>query len=388
MKHLLAIIGLALVLSPPALGQTARIQGYIYPGVEMGCWMLDDADTGITYELYGGDPFLHQEGFWALIWGTPHPEWDTYCMQGTPFEVFEGWLIWFWPPETCTITPQDPTPADPVTITMAGNWPDSCIPNDFRVGIEENTIDFNVVVDYPQGTACFDRPTPWSLSATIDPLAPGAYSVKVALDMSDSFNLGLAGPPDFCTFTVETSGPVPEWSFPMNCTIDARQPHDPDGSNPRGWFVIDLYYWMVEPDLDRADFTVTQVGGQNPPPSVAAVLPIPSITEDVIRRVVLSRYIEPGTWTTLTHNESGYSVSVGYLPGDVNGDGTAGPEDILALIDRLNSGYHPHFLHWMCDADRSGMCAPADMLRVIDLFNGANAYDAWLGRTLPSCPSE
>jgi hypothetical protein len=42
---------------------------------------------------------------------------------------------------------------------------------------------------------------------------------------------------------------------------------------------------------------------------------------------------------------------------------------------------------WQCDIDRSGQCAPPDILSLVDLLNGAGMYDVWLGRTLPPCPS-
>ena len=40
-----------------------------------------------------------------------------------------------------------------------------------------------------------------------------------------------------------------------------------------------------------------------------------------------------------------------------------------------------------CDLDRSGSCAPGDILRVIDLLNGADAYDPWLGQSVQECPT-
>ena len=61
--------------------------------------------------------------------------------------------------------------------------------------------------------------------------------------------------------------------------------------------------------------------------------------------------------------------------------------DILKIIDILNNVMTPPWGTASCDTDRSGICGPADILRVIDLLNGADVYDPWLGRTLPVCPS-
>lgn len=86
-------------------------------------------------------------------------------------------------------------------------------------------------------------------------------------------------------------------------------------------------------------------------------------------------------WTTITHVPSGASVRIGYLPGDVNGDGRSSPLDVLALIDSLN-GVSPRPL-LSTDMDRSGVAQPADVLRLIDLLNGAFAFDVWNGAALP-----
>jgi hypothetical protein len=99
-------------------------------------------------------------------------------------------------------------------------------------------------------------------------------------------------------------------------------------------------------------------------------------------RVVLQRDIEPGVWTTVTHVDSGASVQIGYLPGDVSGDGIAEPTDIPELI-RVLHGFGPTLPEWSTDIDRSGLLAPADVLRAVDLLNGADAYEVWNSRTLP-----
>ena len=43
---------------------------------------------------------------------------------------------------------------------------------------------------------------------------------------------------------------------------------------------------------------------------------------------------------------------------------------------------------WSADVDRSGEVGPADILRTIDLFNGAGTYESWTGASLSACPSE
>ena len=61
--------------------------------------------------------------------------------------------------------------------------------------------------------------------------------------------------------------------------------------------------------------------------------------------------------------------------------------DITAVIDCVTNGTCEL---WQCDIDRSGSCAPSDILREIDVRNGADQFDMWDGTPLPSaagiCP--
>ena len=94
--------------------------------------------------------------------------------------------------------------------------------------------------------------------------------------------------------------------------------------------------------------------------------------------------IPAGAWTRITHNDSGTSVCLGYLPADSDGDRTSAPADILKVIDHLNGvDVRPIY---SVDMDRDGDPAPADILRVIDLLNGAATYDPWLDASLPQSP--
>ncbi len=53
------------------------------------------------------------------------------------------------------------------------------------------------------------------------------------------------------------------------------------------------------------------------------------------------------------------------------------------LIDVLNDVIDPTPPSYQTDTDRSDVTNPSDVLRVIDLLNGAGAYDVYLGATLP-----
>ena len=119
-------------------------------------------------------------------------------------------------------------------------------------------------------------------------------------------------------------------------------------------------------------------GGIKAAPSVVDVEPL---DPDRVR-VLLSRSVEIRAWTTITHNNSGTNVRVGFLPGDVNGDTTSNPTDIFELIDALTK-INPSRMIWSTDIDRSGLTMPGDILRLIDLLNGAGADEPFNGASLP-----
>lgn len=166
-------------------------------------------------------------------------------------------------------------------------------------------------------------------------------------------------------------------SEPPAEAIDARQPFDPDGTDATGWSEITLTFDGDTAELVPSDFLVSQEGGVQAPPEVASVVS----TGATAALVTLTAAVEVGAWTTVTHLASGTSVRVGYLPGDVNGDGTSAAADVLTLIDVLNDVVSRP-LH-ATDIDRTGFANPADLLREVDLLNGAGAYAPMLGVSLP-----
>jgi len=102
----------------------------------------------------------------------------------------------------------------------------------------------------------------------------------------------------------------------------------------------------------------------------------------------LSRPLIAGERIRITHKPSNTGVCLGFLPGDVNGDGTTAPADQLDLIDALNGVKKLPI--YSTDIDRSGVAAPADILALTDLLNGVGVGaggTVWNGKKLPACPS-
>jgi hypothetical protein len=168
-------------------------------------------------------------------------------------------------------------------------------------------------------------------------------------------------------------------SVPSNGSIDARQPSLPDGTNPAGWSSIELSFSGNAESLTAADFSVS-VDPPGAAPMIGFVITSGNVATIQFGDAVVE-YIPLTSWTTITHLASGSSVRLGYLPADVNGDGTSTPNDVLALIDVLN-GVSSRPIH-STDVDRSGVSGPSDILRAIDLLNGAGAYEVFNGISLP-----
>ncbi len=178
---------------------------------------------------------------------------------------------------------------------------------------------------------------------------------------------------------------------PANCMVDARQPEDPDGTNPAGF---DAFSIRLESEggcsgLGISDFIITEL----PEPSFPV---FPNTITDVRVRggnvtLTFRNKLTLGSWTCVEYRgDGGGKVCVGHLPGDVGSDGTSNAADVISQIDCLtNPGSCA--LH-QCDADRSATCAVADLLRNIDLLNGGGSYAVWMGEFLGvnspvPCPS-
>ena len=169
---------------------------------------------------------------------------------------------------------------------------------------------------------------------------------------------------------------------PPNCAIDPGQPTHPNGSELMAWNTVQVTFQADVSSAALEDFTVCESG--EPPPVTIEELILPSEPGNTVT-LRLSHNIPTAQWTCICYLPRGEKACVAALPGDVNGDGFSGPQDVTALVDCIaNTGSCEE---WRCDIDRSGSCRPADILREIDLLNGAAAFDAWLGESLPPCPS-
>lgn len=166
-------------------------------------------------------------------------------------------------------------------------------------------------------------------------------------------------------------------SIPPDGAIDARQPFELDGSNVSGFQSVELFFDDVVEQIVADDFAITQTGGAGDPPGVLSLTP----SGDMSLLLKLSAPINPVAWTDITHLPSATNVRLGYLPGDVSGDGATAVPDVLVLVDALNGQIELSI--WSTDINRSGVANAADVLREIDLLNAVGAFPGYLGLTLP-----
>ncbi|MFQ5413688.1 MAG: hypothetical protein ACE5E6_04435, partial [Phycisphaerae bacterium] len=113
------------------------------------------------------------------------------------------------------------------------------------------------------------------------------------------------------------------WSDPPDGAIDARQPSEPDGSNPAGWDAIVLTFDGDATGMTPDDFLIEQDPPGDPPvPDIAGV----AVDGDAVT-LALTGSINVARWTRFTHAASGTSVRIGYLPADVNNDRLSNAND-------------------------------------------------------------
>jgi len=177
---------------------------------------------------------------------------------------------------------------------------------------------------------------------------------------------------------------------------DARQPHPvDDAAAAQGYdvFVVDAPEtasadcWTVcESASSGTNFVasygpnkVCSISGSQCDTTADCVVSGEVCVADGHSRVTLDHPLMPGAFTTLTYQSTYLDTVVTgrftALPGDVNEDGQTTNGDLGALIGCLSDPGTCGLRQ--CDLDRGGTCAGADLERLVDLLNGADAYVSW-----------
>ncbi len=170
---------------------------------------------------------------------------------------------------------------------------------------------------------------------------------------------------------------------PEDGTVDARQPHPlNDPATPQG---IDTFLVQTPAGADSLacwDVCETAVSGEAN--TIAGILD----NQDGTITITLARPITSNAVTTLTYTDDAAGVTRGRFfahPGNANGDGVATADDVSALIGAIDGGAPLPWDTYSEDFDHSGGRGPADILRVIDLLNGAGDFTPAKDTLIPTC---
>ena len=167
------------------------------------------------------------------------------------------------------------------------------------------------------------------------------------------------------------------WLSPPDGVVDARQPHPPDDADQ--WLGIESF--LVEAPAGAGvnecwDFCETA------PMGLANDIREIIDNQDGSFTINLLRPISTLAVTTLTYR--GGSAATGTFtshPANVDGDGFANGLDILSIVKCVTGAIPCN--QWQCDADHSGQCGPSDILRLIDILNGADQFIPFITSRLP-----
>lgn len=166
--------------------------------------------------------------------------------------------------------------------------------------------------------------------------------------------------------------------------MDARQPNPVNDLVPHQG----IQYIIVNgpQGINSACFSMCETASYPGDPNAIADVS----ANDSTYTIALARPITPGAVTRIAYNPCGGPPQVAtfiFHPSNVNGDSTAAPVDVISIINCLNGlppkENCPWGIHSM-DIDQSGVFGPSDILRVIDLLNGADVYDPWINTPLPN----
>ncbi|MEK6676855.1 MAG: hypothetical protein AABZ47_14520 [Planctomycetota bacterium] len=104
--------------------------------------------------------------------------------------------------------------------------------------------------------------------------------------------------------------------------------------------------------------------------------------------LVLLRPITPGAVTMIGYRSSSFVTYTSH-PGNINADPTVNPNDTFNLVQYLFGTFSSPHGSFSFDLDHSGQVNAQDLVRSVDLYNGADLYNAWSNTVKPTdtgCP--
>jgi hypothetical protein len=180
------------------------------------------------------------------------------------------------------------------------------------------------------------------------------------------------GPWTFETVIICPAGLV-TWDEPPGGVLDARQPRKIDDAGAAQG--IDTLVVRAPTLIDPPCWSLCETLAEGPDNHITGVLDDGQGTYTL----TLERRITPGAVTRITYaSPTPQTGTFTSLPGDSNSDGVSAADDIAAMVHCCLIGGCATPSAYRCDINHSGGIDSADMLRVIDLHNGAGEFTrAW-----------
>jgi len=221
--------------------------------------------------------------------------------------------------------------------------------------------------------------------------ACGTFRIGFKDDQTSNFIVDKANPPlsvfptlQPLVLTVSDCARLLVSCNPAHCNEDARIAHDRlDQNLKKNANTIVMNFSKPTTGMAAADFevTVVPVVPGDVIPGISAVTP--NVVDPRITTVSLNRRIQQTRWTCIRDKFSNRRCCMGSLPGDADNSRISRSDDIFEIFDNLAGLVSPKLAPEKCDTDRSLLPTPADLLMVVDLLNGADAFDEVNGDMLP-----
>ncbi|UCC32727.1 MAG: hypothetical protein JSU86_10670 [Phycisphaerales bacterium] len=354
-----------------------------------GSPLLMDNDLSMNAELLTGEhvivPFdISGEAFGRAPATFDCPPPPVTCFDVTRTMQNDVWYEWIAPCDGRTVFQtcgfdDEGNPSDELTSDTAMVVYDGCV-TPVEIGTEIGCQYFDI-------SPCF-----LGSRADLEVTKGNCYKVRLGGRLGKTHDPSTGDPiaGDLRIDVECTPCPAGEATFidPPDGVVDARQPH-PIG-NPGTLQGIDTIIVGAPGGADATCFTLCETNENTAlhPPyqpgfETNEIISVEYNGEGAYA-LTMKRPITPGEVTTISYTDGDGVASTGQFmshPANVNSDGTAGPADILAVIDILNGVRPSPWGAYSADVDHSGAVGPPDILRVIDLLN-----HGWLDTSLPTNP--
>jgi hypothetical protein len=228
-----------------------------------------------------------------------------------------------------------------------------------------------------------------SLILKVSANACGRFTIGFVEELSATFIADPANPPNQVLpasqpllFTVSDCSRQLLSCNPDHCNHDARIAYDRlNFATKLNTNTIQMTFSKSTAGMTASDFDVTLFPSGGVLPVISTVTPAGNSAT-----LVFNPPIRPKEWTCIRDKGSNKRCCLSSLPADADDNRISQLADTFEVYDNLQGGVIPALTIEKCDTDRSLLCSPADLLMVVDLLTGADAFVEVNGDSLEVCP--